>query len=93
MEYINLLIERGLGNFIDRRTDEELLKDDMYIQMMEQAELIKERLYETGLCETQAKLFEEYIATVFDASERACRISYMTCLKDTVRFLLEMQNE
>lgn len=93
MEYINLLIERGLGNFIDRRTDEELLKDDMYIQMMEQAELIKERLYETGLCETQESIVDDYVAALFDASERACRVAYVTCLKDIVRFLLEMQNE
>ena len=92
MEYINLLIDRGLGTYMDNRVDTELFKDEMYIRMMEQAETIKEQLYDTELSEAQNELVEEYIAAVFDASERACRIAYMGCLKDTIRFLLDMQS-
>lgn len=93
MNYVDLLIQRGLGSFIDSRIDEELLKDDMYVRMMEQAEEIKERLFETDLSQEQRDIVDNYIAAVFDASERSCRVAYMICLKDTVRFLLEMQNE
>ena len=93
MEFINLLVERGLGDYMDARTDEALLKDEMYICMMEQAEMIQERLFATELSEIQEDIFDDYVAALFDASERACRVAYVTCLKDMVRFLLDMQNE
>ena len=44
MEYINLLIDRGLGNYMDSMMDEELIKDKVYIRMMEQAEAIKDTI-------------------------------------------------
>ena len=93
MDYINRLIDGGLGEFIDGQTDKALLDDEMYICMMRQAEMMQERLLATELSEAQEDMLDEYISALYDASERACRVAYMTCLKDMLRFLLEMQHE
>lgn len=90
MEYRAFLHDREMSTFIDSRTDEALLKDETYMQIMEHTERVREKLCNTGLNEIQTELLEEYIATVFEGSEWACKIAYMVCLKDIARLVIEL---
>ena len=84
--YIEELVKGGLGNIIDKHVDEEIMEDSFYNDVMEGAQVTKEKLEET-LNEEQKALLEDYIACIFSANARVSNISYLVGLKDTIKFM------
>lgn len=84
--YISELIEIGMGNVIDKCVDGIILEDEVYKKDMKDAEEIHDRLYESMTPE-QRGVFEDYIACMMSANERACNLSYLIGAKNTIRFM------
>lgn len=90
-DYINQLLQLGLGNIIDMNVDEEILKDKMYCDAIKTAELLQQKLNTTTLSSEQKQMLEEYGSNMLFADERACYIAYLTGLRDTLLFLSSMK--
>lgn len=87
-KYISELIDIGMGNVIDMSVDDVILKDEIY----QKGQTDSGRLYEkftSMLNEDQKVIFEDYLASVMSANERACNLAYLVGAKNTIQFLSE----
>ena len=84
--YINDLIEIGLGNMIDVSVDKCIGKDEVYQSNMEKAGIIIDK-FRPNLSAEDLELFEEYMDYIMNANERACTVAYLVGAKDTLRFM------
>lgn len=77
-----------MGNIIDMSVDDVILKDEIY----QKDQKVSNRLYEkfvSMLTEDQKVIFEDYLASVMSANERACNLAYLVGVKNTIQFLSE----
>lgn len=88
MNYISELIEIGMGSVIDMSADRVIMEDEVYRKDIKDAEEIHDRLYDSMTPE-QREIFEDYIACMMSANERACNLTYLVGAKNTIRFLSE----
>jgi len=84
--YISELIEIGMGNVIDMSVDGIISEDEVYLKDMKDADEIHDRLCDSMTPE-QKGIFEDYIACVMSANQRACNLSYLVGAKNTIRFM------
>lgn len=88
-KYINELIEIGMGSVIDTSTDRFIMEDEVYRIDSQSATEIQEKLINT-LTNEQKNIFEDYIACLMSANERACNLSYLVGARNTIQFLSEI---
>lgn len=87
-KYISELIDIGMGNVIDMSVDDVILNDEIY----QKDQTDSDRLYEkfaNMLTDEQKVIFEDYIASIMSANERACNLAYLVGAKNTIQFLSE----
>lgn len=84
--YISELIEIGMGSVIDMSTDKVIMEDEIYRKDIKDAEEIHDRLFDTMTAD-QKEIFEDYIACMMSANERACNLAYLVGAKNTIRFM------
>lgn len=87
-EYINELIQIGLGNVIDLSVDEYIVKDNVYQGNMTEAGKILDKIRE-NLSEEKQTLLDEYMDYIMNANERACTLAYLIGAKNTMKFIKE----
>ena len=85
-DYINELIQIGLGNVIDLSVDKYIVNDKIYQENMDNAGKILDKFKGSLSYESQL-LFEEYMDYVMNANERACILAYLVGTKNTIKFL------
>lgn len=83
-EYINELMEEGLSEIIDTQVDKVLCDDELYNEYMDRAEILFNEL--SRLIEDE-ELLEAYKVNMMYAQERACVVSYIASVKNTIRFM------
>ena len=88
-KYINDLIEIGMGSVIDMSIDKVIMEDEVYRIDNQNASEIQDKFI-NSLTEEQKSIFEDYIACVMSANERACNLSYLVGAKNTIQFLSEV---
>ena len=89
-KYINELIEIGMGNVINTSIDSFIVEDEVYRMDIQNACEIKNKFYDT-LTNEQKNIFEDYVACIMSANERACNLSYLIGAKNTIQFFSEIQ--
>ena len=87
--YINELIDIGMGAVIDMTTDRVIMQDEVYQKNQSDSQTILEQLTDT-FDEPQKQLFEDYIDCTMSATERACNLSYLVGVRNTIQFLSEI---
>jgi len=70
-------------------TDKVIMEDEVYRIDSQNAYEIQERFIDT-LTNEQKTIFEDYIACVMSANERACNLSYLVGARNTIQFLSEI---
>lgn len=88
-KYINDLIEIGMGSVIDMSIDKVIMEDEVYRIDNQNASEIQDKFI-NSLTEEQKSIFEDYIACVMSANERACNLSYLVGARNTIQFLSEI---
>lgn len=88
MNYINELIEIGMGSVIDMSIDKIVMEDEIYRKDIKDSEEIFEKLADT-LSQEQKNLLDDYIACIMSANARVCNLTYLIGAKNTIRFLSE----
>ena len=88
-KYINDLIEIGMGSVIDMSIDKVIMEDEVYRIDNQNACEIQDKFIDS-LTEEQKNIFEDYMACVMSANERACNLSYLVGAKNTIQFLSEV---
>lgn len=89
MDYINELIEIGMGAVIDMSADKVIMEDEVYRKDVKDSEEIFDKFVDT-LSQEQRNLFDDYVSCMMSANERACNLTYLVGAKNTIRFLSEM---
>ena len=85
-KYINELIEIGIGGVIDLSIDKYILDDKVYVENMEKAGLVMDKLKQSISDESQ-EILEEYMDYIMNANERACTLAYLIGAKNTIKFM------
>lgn len=75
-DFINDLIEIGIGSVIDMSNHKVVMEDEVYHNEMIKAYELQDKLIES-LSEEQQEVFEDYLDAVLAAKERACNLSYL----------------
>lgn len=88
-KYINELIEIGMGSVIDMSADRVIMEDETYRKDIKDSEEIYDRLYDS-MTQEQREIFEDYIACIMSANERACNLTYLVGARNTIQFLSEV---
>lgn len=88
MNYINELLDIGMGAVIDMSADKIIMEDEIYRKDVNDSEEIFDKLVDT-LSQEQKNLLDDYIACMMSANERACNLTYLVGAKNTIRFLAE----
>lgn len=84
--YIDELINLGMGNVIDMSIDEYIVKDEVYAKNMEKAESIFKQMKQR-LSVEERELLEQYEACIMSANERACTLAYLVATKNLIKFM------
>lgn len=85
-EYINELIDIGLGSIIDVSVDKQISKDQKYQDNIEKAGELLEKL-RANISLEEYEIFEQYMDCIMNVNERACTILYLVGAKNTIKFL------
>lgn len=87
--YINELLEIGMGAVIDMSADKVIMEDVTYKKDIKDSEEIYNKFIDLLTAE-QKTIFEDYIACLMSANERACNLSYLVGARNTIQFLNEI---
>ena len=87
--YINELLEIGMGSVIDMSADKVIMEDETYKKDIKDSEEIYNKFIDL-LTTEQKIIFEDYIACLMSANERACNLSYLVGARNTIQFLSEI---
>ena len=88
MNYINELIEMGIGSIIDMSIDKIVTEDEIYKKNIRNSEETFDKLVNT-LSKEQKNLLDEYMTCMMSTNERIRDLTYLTGVKNTIRFLAE----
>lgn len=85
-DYINELLEEGLYGVINTQVDDVLESDQVYENCIMNAELVFDEL-KKQLSADNITLLETYRVNMMCAQDRACVISYIASIKNTMKFM------
>lgn len=86
---ISKLIERGLGNIMDKSRDPLILKDEIYLQDSKDLSELEDRYEALDLDKHDRMIIDDYIACMNSSMCRANDISYFAGVRDTLSFLIQ----
>ena len=84
------LIEKGMGNFMDRSRDALAQTDEVYINDCRSEDELEQRYKNLGLTREQEKIINDYVASASTVNHRYTDISYMCGIKDAVGLLVSL---
>ena len=89
-DLISKLIDRGLGNIIDKSRDPLILQDEVYLKDSQDLNELEERYTNLELSKEQRMIVNDYIACGESVRARINDLSYMTGMRDAVLLLNQM---
>lgn len=89
-KFINDLIGKGMGNFMDHSRDGLMWEDEIHKKAREEEDEWEKKVKELGLGREQEKVIDKYISSIFTVTQRYADISYMAGIKDTVGMLVSL---
>ena len=84
------LIEKGMGNFMDRSRDALVWADEIYLNDIKDENELGQLYENLDLTKGQRKVINDYVACASTANHRYADISYMCGIKDTVSLLVSL---
>lgn len=84
------LIQKGMGNFMDRSRDSLAWTDEIYLNDIKDENELAQRYENLSLTKGQRKVINDYIACVATVNQRYADISYMCGIKDTVSMFVSL---
>ena len=89
-DLISKLIDRGLGNIIDKSRDPLILQDEVYLKDSQDLNELEERYTNLELSKEQRMIVNDYIACSESVRARINDLSYMAGMRDAVLLLNQM---
>lgn len=89
-DLISKLIDRGLGNIIDKSRDPLILQDEVYLKDSQDLNELEERYTNLELSKEQRMIVNDYIACGESVRARINDLSYMAGMRDAVLLLNQM---
>ena len=89
-DLISKLIDRGLGNIIDKSRDLLILQDEVYLKDSQDLNELEERYTNLELSKEQRMIVNDYIACGESVHARINDLSYMAGMRDAVLLLNQM---
>lgn len=89
-DLISKLIDRGLGNIIDKSRDPLILQDEVYLKDSQDLNKLEERYTNLELSKEQRMIVNDYIACGESVRARINDLSYMAGMRDAVLLLNQM---
>lgn len=90
-KFINDLLKKGLGNFIDKSRDALIWDDKIYQECSRKEDESEEKYLELGLAREQMKIINNYVSDVRTTNHRYSDLSYLSAVKDTVGMLVSLE--
>ena len=90
-KFINDLLQKGLGNFIDKSRDALIWDDEEYQKCSREEDESEEKYLELGLTREQVKIINSYVSDVRTTNHRYSDLSYLAGVKDTVGMLVSLE--
>mgnify|MGYP001086042943 CR=1 FL=1 len=90
-KFINDLLQKGLGNFIDKSRDALIWDDEEYQKCSRKEDESEEKYLELGLTREQVKIINSYVSDVRTTNHRYSDLSYLAGVKDTVGMLVSLE--
>ena len=84
------LIEKGMGNFMDRSRDALAWADEIYLNDIKDENELEQRYKSLDLTKEQKIIINDYVACTSTVDRRYADISYMCGIKDTVIILVSL---
>ena len=84
------LIDKGVGNFMDRSRDALAWADEIYLNDTRDENDLMQRYESLDLTKEQRTIINDYIASASAVNHRYADISYMCGIKDTVGMLVSL---
>lgn len=89
-KFIEDLMEKGLGQIMDKSRDEFLISDEIYREDCRREEELERRVLILDLTEEQKVIIHNYLECVRTSSHRCADISYIVGIRNTIKFLVEL---
>lgn len=84
------LIDKGMGNFMDRSRDALAETDEIYLNDRRDENELERRYESLALTKEQKIIINDYVACTSSVNHRYADISYMCGIKDTVSMLVSL---
>ena len=89
-DIISKLIDGGMGNAMDKRTDELLKNDTRYGYACAKLSECEDKIKELNLSKHEMEIVDEYFGALDTANCRANDLCYMAGVRDTVLLLNQL---
>lgn len=89
-KFIEDLMEKGLGQLMDKSRDEIMAMDEIYGEDCRREEELERRVLILDLTEEQKVVIHNYLECVRTSNHRYADISYIAGVKDTIKFLVAL---
>ena len=90
-KFINDLLKKGLGNFIDKSRDALIWDDEEYQKCSREEDEAEEKCLNMGLTKGQKKILKQYVSDIRATEHRYADLSYLAGVKDTVGLLVSLK--
>lgn len=89
-KFINDLLKKGLGNFIDKSRDALIWDDEVYQKCSREEDEAEEKCFNMGLTKGQEKIMKQYVSDIRATEHRYADLSYLAAVRDTVGLLVSL---
>lgn len=89
-KFIEDLMEKGLGQLMDKSRDEFLISDEIYREDCRREEELERKVLILNLTEEQKTDIHNYLECVRTSSHRCADLSYIAGIRDTIKFLVAL---
>ena len=89
-KFIEELMEKGLGQLMDKSRDEFLVLDEVYREDGKREEELERKVLILNLTEEQKNVIHNYLECVRISSHRCADLSYIAGTRDTIKFLVAL---
>ena len=89
-KFINDLLKKGLGNFIDKSRDALIWDDEIYQRCSREEDEAEEKCLNMGLTKGQKKIIKQYVSDIRATEHRYADLSYLAGVKDTLGVIVSL---
>ena len=84
------LIEKGMGNFMERSRDALSLTDEIYLNDIKDENELEQQYKSLDLTKEQRTIINDYMACASTVNHRYADISYMAGIRDAISMLVSL---